>query len=369
MVKVLFVTEPLVKNSGVTSVVLNIIRNINDKTIHIDLLTFPGGDQNVEEELASIGCKLSYLKCNKLSNLFAIFKECDSFFRSNYYDIVHSHFNQIDYVLFMAAKKNGINNLISHSHNSKLSDSKFKAIRNRILFLGVPRLATVWAACSTVAGECLFGSTFNSSEKKYIIHNGVDCKKYRYDSKNRVLIREEFGYSDSDIVIGHVGGFREQKNHEFLIRLFKELHVRNSNYKLLLVGDGKLKESIKQQVIQYGLTQAITFAGTRDDVSTILSGIDLFILPSFYEGLPVVGIEAQANGLACVFSDTISREVDLASKNYFISLKEGVTTWCDRIFDIDYSHDMACAELVVNKGYDITMECKRLASFYHELTK
>ena len=126
MVKVLFVTEPLVKNSGVTSVVLNIIRNINDKTIHIDLLTFPGGDQNVEEELASIGCKLSYLKCNKLSNLFAIFKECDSFFRSNYYDIVHSHFNQIDYVLFMAAKKNGINNLISHSHNSKLSDSNLR---------------------------------------------------------------------------------------------------------------------------------------------------------------------------------------------------------------------------------------------------
>lgn len=360
---VLYVAEDLHRNSGVTSVIMNFVKHINDSQIQIDLLTYINGDEDILQDIKKSGVKIFYINPLGLSNVFGFIKDISYFFETHKYDIVHSHFCQIDSLVFDAAHKNGVKMCISHSHNTRLSDSRLKAIRNRMLCFGINRKADVWAACSEIAGMCLYGKQFISSSKKLIIKNGVDCNSYKYDEKKRERIRKEFSFTNNDIVLGHVGGFREQKNHSFLIHLMSELVRVDKHYKLLLVGDGDLKKQIESLTIDLGLSNNVVFAGTRNDVSDLLNAFDLFVLPSLYEGLPVVGIEAQANGLKCVFSSSITKEVDLFD-NVYIDLNAGYDKWVDEILRIDKMHNIENAYRMAEFGFDINSECERLKTFY-----
>lgn len=363
MIRVLYIAEALQKNSGVASVIMNYIENIDSTRIKVDLLTYKGGDFSLEEEIRSYGSNIFYMPELSLFNVSGFIKALKSFFSNNPYDIVHSHFNQVDYFVFSIAKKNGVKYTISHSHNVRLSDSRVKAIRNRIMCMPIPAMADVWAACSEEAGKCLYGKGYVTNKKSLLIRNGVNCEKYVFNPSKRKHYRELFGMSDDKIVLGHVGGFRQQKNHKQLIDIFESLHISNPQYNLVLVGDGELRNTIEKYVEEKKLTDSVLFLGTRSDVSEILNAFDIFILPSLYEGLPVVGIEAQANGLKCVFSDEITKEADLTNCYYF-SLNSDAQEWANRINMIDISRTEGCIDIIKNKGFDIKTECKRLSEFY-----
>ena len=365
MVRIIYVAEALTRNSGVASVIINLIQNITSDNIKIDLLTYKNGDANIIDNLKQYGVNVFYIPELGLTSFITFKKAVNDFFETHEYDIVHSHFNQVDAIIFKIAKRHGIKVCISHSHNTKLSDSKMKAIRNRILCYKLPREATIWAACSEDAGKCLYGRKFSGSPRKLIIHNGVDCKKFNYDEEARNTIRKEFHIEKNEILIGNIGGFRVQKNHEFLIEVFSVLHKRNPKYKLLLVGDGELKTFIEKKVNNLGLQDYVIFAGTRTDISKIMSGLDLFILPSLYEGLPVVGVEAQAAGLNCIFSDSITTEANLTGVSY-LSLKSSIETWCLQIENMEIQHDISKNYRVRREGFDVVTECRKLSCFYKE---
>lgn len=368
MIKVLYIAEALTRNSGVASVIMNLVQNISNNNIKIDLLTYETGDIEIIKSINQYGVHIYYIPELRLKSFVEFKKAVSMFFETHQYDIVHSHFNQVDGIVFKIAKRNGVKVCISHSHNSRLSDSKLKAFRNRILCRNIPRLADVWAACSEEAGKCLYGKKFSDSPKKIIIHNGVDCHKFNYNEDFRKSVRKEFQVSDSEILIGNIGGFRIQKNHDFLIDIFYELYRRNNKYKLLLVGDGELRDSIEKKVIDLRIQSNVIFAGTRVDIYRIMSGLDLFILPSLYEGLPVVGIEAQAAGLNCIFSDTITKEVNLTN-SIFISLNEKLQVWCETIERVDISRHREYQDLIIKKGFDINEECKKISEFYSNCAK
>lgn len=368
MIKIVYVAEALTRNSGVASVIINLVQNIVSDEIKIDLLTYQNGDEEILNGLKNCGVKIYTLPELGLTSYVAFKRAVNDFFNTHKYDIVHSHFNQVDTIIFKSAKKHGVKVCISHSHNTKLSDSKIKAIRNRILCFRLPKEADIWAACSENAGSCLYGKKFSNSPKKLIIHNGVDCDKYKFDEEARNCVRKEFQIGNDEVLLGHIGGFRPQKNHMFLVEMFNELHKRNPKYKLLLVGDGELKPSIESRVKELGLQDFVVFAGTRTDINIILSGMDIFILPSLYEGLPVVGIEAQAAGLNCIFSDTITLEANL-SDVIFLSLNSSIDVWCSSIENMDIKHDESRNRAVKKQGFDVVTEARNLSIFYKDTYK
>ena len=216
-------------------------------------------------------------------------------------------------------------------------------------------------ACSKVAGIWLYGknSDFN------IIYNGIDASRYKYNYVIRENKREELQLSKKDIIVGHIGGFRKVKNHDFIIEIFSELYKKNKNYKLILVGDGELKKEIELKVDKKGLRKNIIFLGIRKDIAELLQLFDIFLFPSLYEGLPISLVEAQTSGLKCFISENITREIDLGlGLVEFISLKKNVFEWANIIEEKRNYTRRSRLEVIQEKGYDIEKTSKDLIEVY-----
>lgn len=211
---------------------------------------------------------------------------------------------------------------IAHSHSTSNPKEWKKNLLKNALRPFSKKYATDYFACSELAGRYLFGDkTFNKGEVK-IIHNAIDVEKFKYDPEARKKLRKEIGIKDSDFVIGHIGRFVEQKNHRFLIDIFTKVKKEKKNAKLVLVGQGPLREEIEERVKNLGLEKDVFFLGQRSDTNKLYSVFDVFCLPSLYEGLPVVGVEAQANGVPCVFSDRITKEIFVSQNLEIIDIDD-----------------------------------------------
>ena len=205
--------------------------------------------------------------------------------------------------------------------------------------------------------------TFADSPKKLIVHNGIDVARYAFDPLARDRLRREFRVGTDEILLGHVGSFRPQKNHGYLLRLFDRLCRDADRYKLLLVGNGSCEAEIRKLASELEARDKIVFAGARTDVADIFSAMDLFLLPSLYEGLPVTGIEAQAAGLECLLADTVTKEVDLTGVT-FLSLDPGQQNWISAIRSAPARHHAEFSGRISDCGYDIGTEARKLADFY-----
>ena len=196
--------------------------------------------------------------------------------------------------------------------------------------------------------------------------NAIDYNRFKYDAEKRKEIRNKNNINESTVVIGHVGRFFEQKNHEFLIDVFNEYHKRNVNSLLVLLGDGELMDKIKKKVSDMQLESSVWFLGNRSDVSDWYQMMDAFVMPSYYEGFPVVGVEAQAAGLLCLFADTITSEIKISPKAFFVSLDEGIDNWTDRIEQMLGSQSERNNLILEHERFDITKNANKLDCFYRK---
>lgn len=291
---------------GVESVIMNYYRHLDHSKVQFDFICDEDSTRIPYDEIKKLGGRVFLVP--KYQNLPKYLKALEKLFKENQYRIVHSNINTLSVFPLYAAKKAGVPIRISHSHStSNPKEWKRNLIKN-ILRPFSKRYATDYFACSEVAGRYLFGNkAFDRSEVK-IIHNAIDIDKFKFDEVARKKLRKEFEIKDSTIVVGHVGRFVQQKNHTFLADVFNEYHRKKPDSKLLLVGSGPLENEIKKKVERLGLDDSVLFLGQRDDINKLYSVMDIFCLPSLYEGLPVVGVEAQAAGLPCVFSDKITND-------------------------------------------------------------
>ena len=283
------------------------------------------------------------------------------------YDIVHIH-SDVSFKMFLegfAARTAGITHIILHSHCAGID--RGHRITKRIAhclckpFLGY--LGTEFFACSKKAGKWMY--TKNVNKKVKIINNAVDCKAFSYNEKVRTECREEFEISKSEILIGHVGRFMFQKNHEYLIKIFHELYKKKGNVKLLLIGEGELEGSTREQVHKLGLDNVVIFAGVRKDINRCMQAMDLFLLPSKFEGLPVVGIEAQASGLPCLLSNKITKETNLFGLVEFMPLSDSPEKWSNKITEMIKKSDRRNTySEMKNAGYDISVNKENLKDIY-----
>lgn len=323
MIRILQIV-PNMQAGGLESFIMNVYRNIDRNKIQFDFLVHYKEKKHYDEEIEIMGGKIYRFSLRNNNNLFKYIKELNKFYQEHKeYKIVHCHMSSIGFIHFLIAKKNGVKVRIAHSHNSS-TDKTFKGIIKRILMIGYKYTSTKNYACSNDAGKYLYG------KKSFkVIPNAIDTEIFRYNDDYRYEIRKNFSISQKSVVFGHIGRFNIQKNHEFLIKLFYEYYKVNKDSYLLLVGDGELKKIIENKVKELNLNNNVIFAGTVSDTWKYYSAFDLFLLPSFFEGLPLVAIEAQSNGLKSIFSNKITNEASVTDLIEYVPLN--INEWLKEV--------------------------------------
>lgn len=365
MIRVLVINNNIVLQSGITVVIKNLIENTTPDTIKYTVVTGPDIRNNAEI-FENLG--VDVITMPKFSP-FNIFNFCSFFkklFSDKKFDIVHSHFSQIDKIVFPIARKNGVKKCISHSHSAKLSESAVKAFFYKIMHWRLAKCADYCAACSEQAGIALFGSSFPKLPNKLIVKNGIACSKYVFDGMVRGELRRKYGLQIDCKVIGHVGRFSIGKNQTFLVKLLSELEKRGDRYKLFLIGTGETLNVVKELAISLNLKDNVIFTGGRDDVPDLMNIFDLFIMPSLHEGLGISAIEAQANGLECILATSIPRDADLTGVK-FLDLNDPISLWADAVESMSFKRHPDFNQKVVDAGYDIQTVGKNITEFYKKL--
>lgn len=351
---------------GVESVVMNYYRNIDRNKVQFDFLCSESSTDIPYEEIEKLGGRVFIVP--NYTKVFKYQKGLKKIFKENNYKIVHSHISTMSVFPLRAAKKAGVPVRIAHSHSTTNKKEKKKNLLKQVLRPFSRVYATDYMCCSELAGRWLFGDKEYDKGNVYLLNNAIDLDKFKYNESLRKEKRKELGISDDTLIIGHVGRFVEQKNHRFLIDVFNEIHKKNSNSLLLLVGQGPLKKEIENKVEELKLNDSARFLGQRNDINELYQAFDVFLLPSLYEGLPVVGVEAQAMGLLCIFSDDMTKETKVLDTTRFISLNTSAEEWATIILD-DYSkfkrHDTT-SEITKN-NFNIKNETSKLENEYSEL--
>lgn len=351
---------------GIETLLMNIYRNIDRKKIQFDFMTHRKvGTGFYENEIKSLGGKIyEGIPFNPLQHKKYL-KSLDVFFEKHpEYHIIHAH-NAFSMFTLRSAKQHGVEVRIAHSHNSAPKLLHYKTPFKLYAKSKVKKYATDLFACSKLAGEYYFGKKTINNNQVIIMKNGIDTNKFSFNEEIRRKKRKELNIQNQ-IAIVHVGRFNIQKNHEYLIDIFNELLKTSKIYKLFLFGEGELEISIRKKVEKLSLQNNVEFMGVKGNINEYLNAMDIFILPSLYEGLPLTGIEAQTNGLPCLFSNTITREVSVTDLAEFLSIKAEPKIWVNEIIKITENniHRYGRKEKVDAEGYNINDTIKKLEEFY-----
>ncbi len=351
---------------GVEAVVMNYYRYIDKSKIQFDFICDEDSTNIPYEEIEKLGGKVILIP--PYQKLFRYHKELKRILKEGNYKIVHSHINTLSVFSLFAAKCAKVPVRIAHSHSTTNKKEKKKNLMKQVLKPFSKLFATDYMCCSELAGRWLFGDKLYDEKKIYLLNNAIDLHKFEYNEKIREEVRKELNIDEKTFVMGHIGRFVEQKNHNFLIEIFAELYKEKPNSVLMLVGQGPLQDDMKEKVEQLELSNNVMFLGQRNDAARLYQAIDVFVLPSLYEGLPVVGVEAQAAGLLCVLSDDMTKETKVLDTTVFNTLNQSASEWAKTILtkSNEYTRQKTNDEMK-NKNFDIDTEACKLEKVYYDL--
>ncbi len=346
------------KIGGVEMFLINYYSNIDRSKIQFDFIC-PYEHLCFEDKIKELGGNIYYIS-NFKKHPLKYYKEIKQIIKEKKYEIVHINLlSAANIIPIIAAKRCKTKRIIVHSHNNGVPSGFLRKLLNNLNKSILRNSANVFLACSFSAGKWMF-----NNKKFTVIKNGISTSKYFFNKMNRKSIRREYGISDDKIVIGMVGRFDEQKNHKFSIELLKKLN--NPKYILFFIGEGILENEIKSIVNKYNLSNRVIFAGKKEDVEKYYSAFDIFILPSLFEGLGIVNIEAQASGLPCLVSSSVPLETKVSQNIYYLDLKS-MNKWIEMIESISkksFDRSVKSKELL---NYDIKKSSKELEQLYIKL--
>lgn len=341
---------------GITSVILNYTSHINRENLELHFASFGNIPRAVQDDLEYLG-KVYDLPDRKKATA-SYLRRLQNTLKSNHFDVVHIHGNSGTMVLEAAlARLYGVKKIIVHCHNTTCNHPFI----NRFLTPIMKQLATNCAACSLPAGKWLYKTSDFT-----VFNNAIDLDKYAFNIDDRNALRDEFEFGEK-ILIGHVGHFTKQKNHEFLIDVFVKFHKKIPDSKLLLVSDGPLIEGVKQKVHILGLENAVIFAGRRADCHKLYQMMDLLVLPSKWEGLPLVTLEAQAASLPTLVSSAVTKEAGCTDLIEWMDLEQGAEKWAEKMIEmLEKPHDRSISteKELAAAGFDIRREAEKLRELY-----
>lgn len=362
--KVLVINTVPTEKNGITNVIFNYLAAIKHNTIQMDVLMINDAELSYKNEVVKNGGKAIVIKRSS-NSITSYFIKLIRVIRKNKYDAVHIHGNSHTMVLeLLAAILGGCKVRITHSHNTTCNSLAL----HKLLTPLFNSLYTHGLACGKEAGIWQYG---NRPFK--IINNGVDTNSFAFNSDARMQIRQKLGLTDDQILIGNVGHFwGKVKNQSFVVKIFSELYEKDKRYRLCLIGDGLLRPDIELQVKKSNLKNKVTFTGNINNVSDYLNAIDLIVMPSLFEGLPLTLVEQQANGLQCIVSDTITKEADKTGNLRFISLNAPISEWVQAIENCNCKlgreqRSQKAVDDIAKAGYSIQTEAMKLVDFYKSI--
>mgnify|MGYP001625273490 CR=1 FL=1 len=366
-IRVLNVTT-VFKAAGIESFIMNMYRNIDREKVQFDFMVMRDEKEYYDDEIEKLGGKKYTISKESKNILVRILKESKSlytFLKSHPYEIVHIHYTTPLRAFYaLAAKKAGVKVIVYHSHSAEVSGKNFlKRSLYSILRKCIENWATDYFACSEVAAEWMFPPKLISDGKAKVVYNGIDVNRFRFSESNRTALRNELGLSNEFVII-HTGRFLEQKNHKFVLEVFKKVKMKQADAKLLLLGTGNSFDEVKNYACELNISDSVHFLGVHADVERYLSAADCYIMPSLYEGLPVAAVEAECSGLPCYLSTNITKEVALTDVVKFMDLSQSAEEWADEILSCRSIIRKDKSEMVAQKGYDVHKAAKKLQDFY-----
>ncbi len=364
MIRILHVFGGL-GTGGTESLIMSWYRNIDRTKIQFDFLV-RSPDNNYLEEITALGGRVFYT-ASFPRHFLRNFLETRKILRRKEWDVIHVHGNAALYTLpLKLAKKCGYSYRFMHSHNVKAQSKGFTLIHN-INKLLLAKIATHYLACSDAAGKWMFPNV-----PFVLSRNAINVSSYRFDADARDRLRAEL-HLENKFIIGHVGRLSAQKNHEFLLKTFMHTRKYDTNCVLMLIGDGELEPAIRAKAEQLGIADSILFMGRRSNVGELMSAMDIFVLPSLYEGLGIVLVEAQCNGLPCVVSqEAYNEEVNVyPDRVSVLPLSCGAEAWAAHILSkssiqVNRNVDL---DILRNCGYDMKTEITKLEELYLQAEK
>jgi len=359
---------------GAESMIINYYRNIDRNKIQFDFLVHREREDEIENtfetEILEMGGQIHRLPPMTKPRRYR--PALERFFKDKPgYSIVHTHVNAYGHLVLSVAKKYGVPVRISHAHTShdpivtSLFRGQFsiteimKEILQSYLKRRIRKSANCHLACGIKAGDWMYGK----NKEFTVVNNAIEVSGFRFDREKSQAFREELGITDK-FVVGHVGSFREVKNHLFLVEVFSDFLKLYPESVLVLAGEGPLRVKVEDKISSLGIEEKVKFLGVRSDIPYVLQGLDLFLFPSIKEGLPVTLIEAQASGLLCIVSDIVTREIDITDLVHFVSLKKSSSAWAKYMMTaLPYERRDRSLE-IVKKGYDIQTNAIILQEYY-----
>ena len=365
MIKILHIVSTISQSSGVMNFIMNYYRNLDNKKLVFDFLYFRDVDNNFKEEIEQLGGNVIKIGMPKLTITFI--KQVNNFFKKNgkKYTAIHCH-PIFSFIIFsMFARKFGIKNIIQHSHTLKFSNKKLSAIRNRLIMLFSSSQITHYVACSLEATK-VFNKKDIRKKGCLILNNAIDVEKYEFNKYILKKTRNNLGILPTTKVIGHIGRFSSEKNHDILLDIFFMYNKIIDDTKLLLIGEGLLEEQIRQKVLKLNLKEKVIFCGFRNDIPELLSAMDYFILPSDFEGFGIVALEAQASGLLTICSQGVPDCAIISNETFKFNVydKNELELIVKKLIKYNSYKRKNNSELISKAGYNIKIEAKKMEKFY-----
>lgn len=350
---------------GIQSFIMNVYRNIDRAKVQFDFLVSESESHgDYDEEIKSLGGRIFQVPGRKKGIYKHIIDLNDFFKKHPEYQIVHVHVSSLSNVsVLRVAKKYGVICRIIHSHNTSQGGSPIHKYIHRINQISLKSYATDYFACSDLASRWMFPKVIYENNSVKIINNGIEVDRFLFNKNVRNEFRKKLSV-EGKLVIGHIGRFHKQKNHDFLIDIFKELNKTNKNSVLILVGDGELRHNIEDKVRDLGLESDVIFTGVRTDIPELFQAMDMFLMPSLHEGLPVTLVEAQASGLYCLVSDNITKQVNITNLIKNVSLKKKARYWADKIQALYNIERINTKSKIVDSGFSIQEISQELQNYY-----
>lgn len=346
---------------GIERFLINVCKNLDKNKFEVYILSFDGKNLYFQKELEQIGIRFLNIT-SRTKNYQKYVKDLKKIYGEYDFDVIH--FNIMNFSCFeriILAKKYSQARLILHSHSASIQ----KVYRKTRFLDKVGRFFTrnieyEKLACGQEAGEWLF-----DKKEFLVLNNGIDVQEFQFNQNNRNEIRDEFNIKDNETVMGVIAKLEEQKNPRFLMDIFFEYQKLNSDSKLLLVGEGSLREELEEKARRLEIQDKVLFLGRRDDTEKIYSAMDIFVMPSWFEGFSIAIVEAQVNGLKCYTSTNVARESNIIGNVEFLSLEEAPKDWAQKIFEADNGRDEKAMDKIPDK-FKIEETVKSLSKIYEE---
>lgn len=363
-VRVLQICASLSKGGGVQAVLQNYYAHMNQKEYIFDFVVMGTEVGELEEWFESRGSHVYHITPRSV-NFRKNTKELKRIIKNGNYDVVHCHQDYKSLIAIILAKLYGVKTRIVHCHQAfPKESSKIRIIRN-VSTLLIKCFANVFIGCGRDAARWLYGERMVKTGKAVVLNNAINLEKYAFSDERRRQIRSDLGI-EHKLVVGNIARFTYQKNHKLLMDIFAKFHAQNTQSVLLLAGEGELMDETQAYCEQLGISDSVMFLGVRSDIGELLSAMDIFLLPSRFEGLALIMIEAQANGIPAVCSPFVTKELGLQRNVLFVQENdyENTDAWCsvsEKALDIGRLEDII---ILAQVGFDIRQEAKKLEKIY-----